>query len=131
MTIASAARRAAFALLAALPLFACESPTVAEEADRLTVSSVEVLVVPTTPVQVSASVKGYLRDGCEVLGATTQSRSGSTITVTIATDWDNRTERVCLQVISPVQQEVPLEGTFTSGTYVLRVNGVETTFRIE
>ena len=130
MTITSAARRAVLVLLA-LPLLACESPTAAEEADRLTVQTVDVRILESFPVQVTASVTGYLRDGCEMLGATTQTRSGNTITVTIATEWDNKTERVCIQVISQVQQDVPLEGAFPSGTYVLRVNGVEKTFRVD
>ena len=123
-----ALRRAVFALLA-LPLLACESPTAAREADRLTVESVEVRIMESLPVQVSASVRGYLRDGCETLGATTQSRSGSTITVAIATD--RETDRSCIQVISPVQQDVRLEGDFSAGTYLLRVNGLERTFRVD
>ena len=122
-------RRAALALVL-LPLLACESPTAAREADRLTVESVEVRILESFPVQVSASVSGYLRDGCETLGATTQSRSGNTITVTIATDRDT-SDRACIQVISRVQQDVRLEGAFPSGTYVLRVNGVERTFRVD
>jgi len=122
-------RRAALALVL-LPLLACESPTAAREADRLTVESVEVRILESFPVQVSASVSGYLRDGCETLGATTQSRSGNTITVTIATDRDT-SDRACIQVISRVQQDVRLEGAFPSGTYVLRVNGLERTFRVD
>jgi inhibitor of cysteine peptidase len=130
MTMVSTIRRAALAL-ALVPLLACEPPTAAEEADRLTVQSVDVRVMESFPVQVSASVTGYLRDGCEILGPTTQSREGNTITVTIATDWDNTTERVCIQVISPVHQDVRLEGAFPPGTYVLRVNGFERTFQVD
>lgn len=120
--------RAALAL-AALPLLACEPPTAATETDRLTVEKVEVRILESFPVQVSAAVSGYLRDGCESLGETTQSRSGNTITVTIATKRD--TERSCIQVISPVSQNVRLEGAFEAGTYVVRVNGVEQTFRVD
>lgn len=128
MTIVSLVRRAALALLA-VPLLACESPTAAREADRLTVESVEVRILESFPVQVSATVKGYLRDGCETLGATSQSRSGSILTVTIATDRES--DRPCIQVISPVEQTVRLEGVFGAGTYVLRVNNVERTFRVD
>jgi inhibitor of cysteine peptidase len=122
--------QAVFAL-AALPLLACEPPTAATEDDRLTVEKVDVRIMESFPVQVTASVTGYLRDSCEALGATTQSRSGNTITVTIATERDNTTERVCLHVISPVTQDVRLAGAFTTGTYVVRVNGVEQTFRVD
>jgi inhibitor of cysteine peptidase len=127
VTLASVARGAALAL--ALPLVACGLPTAATEADRLTVESVEVRIMESFPVQVSAAVKGYLRDGCETLGQTTQSRSGNTITVTIATARD--TARSCIQVISRVEQDVRLEGRFDSGTYVVRVNGLERTFRVD
>jgi inhibitor of cysteine peptidase len=131
VTIASVARRAALAL-AALPLLSCESPTLAQEQpDRLTVESVEIRILESFPVQVSASVTGYLRDGCERLGATTQSRSGNTITVTIATGREQGRGQSCIQVISPVQQEVRLEGAFTAGSYVVRVNGLERTFRVD
>ena len=97
----------------------------------MAVENVEVRIKESFPVQVSAAVTGYLRDGCEKLGATTQSRSGNVITVSIATERDKTTERVCIQVISPVEQDVPLEGTFLPGTYVVRVNGVERTFRVD
>lgn len=122
--------RGAVLALCGLPLLACgESLTAARETDRLTVESVDVRILESFPVQVSAAVTGYLRDGCETLGATTQSRSGNTITVTIATERD--TGKSCIQVISPVAQSVRLEGAFTSGTYVLRVNSLERTFRVD
>lgn len=123
--------RGAVLALCAAPLLACgESVTAAREADRLTVETVEIRVLESFPVQVSAAVTGYLRDGCESLGATTQARSGNTITVTIATE--REMDRSCIQVISPVAQNVRLEGEFVSGsTYVLRVNSVERTFRVD
>lgn len=131
MTMASVVRRVALAAVAALPLLACESPTAAEEADRLTIESVEVRVQESSPVQVTAAVKGHLRDSCELLGDTSQSRSGSTITVTITTTRDNERERPCLDVVTPIEQQVALEGAFPAGTYLVRVNGVERTFRVD
>lgn len=81
------------------------------------------------PVQVSAQVKGYLRDGCESLGGTTQSRSGNAITVTIATE--RQQGRSCIQVVAPVEANVRLDGTFVAGIYTVRVNGIEQTFRVD
>lgn len=122
--------RGAVLALCAVPLLACGNPvTAAKEADRLTVEDVQVRIMESFPVQVSAAVTGYLRDGCESLGATTQSRSGNTITVTIATERDSKSP--CIQVISPIAQDVRLDGPFTSGTYVVRVNGFERTFRVD
>lgn len=131
MMIASAARGLMFSLVA-LPLLACESPTsAAEEADRLIVDTVEVRVTDALPVQVRASVKGHLRDECEMVGDTTQSRSGYTITVTISTTRDNERERPCVQETLAVEKDVLLEGPFPPGAYVVRVNGVEQTFRVD
>jgi hypothetical protein len=132
MTIASTIRRATLALAAAAPLLACESPTLtAEEPDRLVVESVDVRVLESSPVQVRALVKGRLRDECEMVGETTQSRSDHTITVTIPTFRDNVSERPCVQEKDTVEQDVRLEGPFPPGTYVVRVNGVEQTFRVD
>jgi hypothetical protein len=133
MTTACTIRRAALALVASAPLLACGSVslTAAEEADRLVVESVEVRVLESSPVQVSAFVKGRLRDQCELVGETTQSRSGHTITVTIPTFHDNVSDRPCIQATDTVEQDVRLEGAFPSGTYVVRVNGVERTFRVD
>jgi inhibitor of cysteine peptidase len=123
--------RAAALACAALPLLSCGSaaPTAARETDRLTVESVQVRIMESFPVQVSAVVKGHLRDGCETLAGTTQSRSGNTVTVTIATD--REMGRACIQVLAPVEENVRLDGTFSSGTYLVRVNGIEQTFRVD
>jgi inhibitor of cysteine peptidase len=125
--------RAAALACAALPLIGCgagaESPTATRETDRLTVESVQVRIMESFPVQVSAQVKGYLRDGCESLAGTTQARSGNAITVTIATS--RAQGRACIQSIATVEENVRLDGTFVPGTYVVRVNGIEQTFRVD
>ena len=124
----------AAALALALPLVGCgagaESPTAARETDRLTVESVQVRIMESFPVQVSAQVKGYLRDGCESLAGTTQSRIRQhRFTVTIATA--RETGRACIQVLAPVEENVRLDGAFAAGIYVVRVNGIEQTFRVD
>lgn len=125
--------RAAAIACALLPLIGCgtgaESPTGTRETDRLTVESVQVRILESFPVQVSAQVKGYLRDGCESLGGTTQVRSGNTTTVTIATE--RAQGRACTQAIAPVEENIRLDGAFPAGTYVVRVNGIEQTFRVD
>ena len=125
-------RWAALALVAATPLLACGSASLtAEEQDRLIVESVDVRILESSPVQVSAHVEGRLRDECELVGETTQSRSENTITVTIPTFRDNLTERPCVQEKDTVEQDVRLEGAFPPGNYVVRVNGLERTFRVD
>lgn len=123
----------AAALALALPLVGCgagaEAPTATRETDRLTVESVRVRIMESFPVQVSAQVKGYLRDGCESLAGTTQARAGNAITVTIATE--RQTGRACIQVLAPVEENVRLDGAFAPGIYVVRVNGIEQTFRVD
>jgi inhibitor of cysteine peptidase len=121
----------AAALAVALPLAACGSvsPAATRETDRLAVESVQVRIMESFPVQVSAQVKGNLRDGCESLAGTTQSRTGNTVSVTIATE--RETSLVCTQALVPVEENVRLDGAFPAGTYVVRVNGVEQTFRVD
>lgn len=129
MRVQSFRRAAALAL--ALPLAGCGagSPAATRETDRLTVESVQVRIMESFPVQVSAQVRGHLRDGCESLAGTTQSRSGNTVSVTIATE--RETGLVCTQALVPVEENVRLDGAFPAGTYVVRVNGIEQTFRVD
>ena len=94
----------------------------------LQVNQVEVLVAESMPPQVSVRVQGVLEDGCARLGTINQQRTGATITVTITTQRSGAT--VCALVAQHVDQTTRLEGVFSPGEYIVRVNGVERTFRI-
>lgn len=106
---------------------ACASPSEATREGLLQVESVDVLVSLSFPPQVSAAVTGVVPTPCTAIGRVEQRREGNTITVTIATE---TREVVCIQIIARVTHTVRLEGSFPSGDYVLRVNGVERRFQI-
>jgi hypothetical protein len=94
----------------------------------LQVDRIDVQVLGSRPAQVRVRVQGMLLDGCTSLGPVSQWREGNAVTLTIATV--NSGAAVCTQVAQLVDTMVPLEGSFPSGAYRVRVNGVERTFRV-
>jgi hypothetical protein len=94
----------------------------------LSIEAVEVRVAESFPPQVFVQVRGTLPDGCTSLGAISQQRAGNTITIAIATVRSGA--EVCPMIAQAVDKTIRLDGTFASGEYIVRVNGVERTFRI-
>lgn len=115
-----------FALGLALCAWSCSSPTAPSRTSLLPVDEVEVLIAESQPPQVSVRVKGTVNP-CTVVGAISQSRQGNLITVTITT---RSTADVCIQLAVSVEENIRLDGSFPPGTYRVRVNGVERTFRV-
>lgn len=115
-----------------LPLDRGEPPVPEGEqiagSDSLMIERVEVQVLESFPVQVQAVVQGSAPDACTEIGEIRQARDGNTITVTI--EAVRPADAICAQVLEPFEQVVPLDGPFSPGTYVLRVNGVETSFTV-
>lgn len=103
------------------------APTAAVETRLLQVERVQVRVAESMPPQVTAEFRGILPDGCSSLGAISQERQGNTVVVTVTT---LRSGEVCTQVIQIVDQQVRLHGDFPSGSYAVRVNGMEAHFTI-
>ena len=93
----------------------------------LPISSVEVSLAMSQPVQVVAHVSGYLPNTCARAREPQVSRSGQTVMVRI--DIEQPAEAICGQVATPYRRDVPL-GTFTPGDYTLQVNATRTTFHV-
>jgi len=92
------------------------------------IDSVDVLQLESYPVQVRALVKGALPTPCHQLawdlsGPAAQGRI--TLDVYSTTDAD----AVCIQVLEPFEQSIDL-GSYTGGSFVLVVDGVEYPFTI-
>lgn len=124
-------RAQSFVVLASLSLgalhAACSSPTGSDVLVRpIEVDRVDVRVGQTFPALVSAHVQGLLGDGCASFHSLRQDRSANTITLTIL--GQRPREAVCIQIAQIYDADIPLEGQYASGRYVLRVNGVESTF---
>lgn len=94
-----------------------------------TITSVEVLVLESLPVQVQARVRGELGDGCSEPLPVEQTRTGSEITLEV--QYQRPRDAVCIQVVRELDELVVLEGPFPPGEYVLRANDLETRFRID
>ncbi len=123
---------AAGGLAAPLALSACgrSSPASGDLLiDPIQVESVEVLVQESDPPQASAHVRGLIGDGCSSLHSVEQERSGNTVVLTILRQ--RPANAICIQIARLYDDTVRLEGTFPPGRYVLRVNGVETSFATE
>ncbi len=93
------------------------------------IDDVEVRVEETSPPRAAAHVRGVIGDGCSELHSVKQERSGNTVTLTILRE--RPIDAVCTQMARLYDETIPLEGTFPTGRYVLRVNGTETPFATE
>jgi len=92
------------------------------------VDSVEVLLLESYPVQVRALVRGNLPTPCHSLGwESTDPDAAGRITLEIHSTSDPDT--VCAEVLEPFEEAIDV-GSFTSGSYVLVVAGVEYPFTI-
>lgn len=83
---------------------------------RLNVSS-------SYPVQVSATLKGYLPDPCHILRAVVGS-SNATSSINISVYSLVKAGTACITVLQPFTVTVPL-GSFTSGHYTVYVNSAK------
>lgn len=106
-----------------------EGEVIVGEAD---VDSVELLIMESFPVQVTAVVRGNLRDGCTAIGEIEQQvlEDERLIEVRIATE--RPAEAICTQALVPYEERVPLEVRgLPAGEYTVDVNGVTATFTLD
>lgn len=92
------------------------------------IDSVDVLLLESWPVQVRVAIRGSLPTPCHFLAWDLGEADGDgriVLSVFSTVDMD----QVCIQVLHPFQQTIDA-GSFTSGSYVLVVNGVEYPFTI-
>jgi hypothetical protein len=92
------------------------------------ISSVEVLVSESFPVQVGLVTQGELPNGCTYLNSPSQTRDGNTFYVNLST----RTEgEVCTEALVPYERNVSLNvDGLPAGTYSVVVNGEVYSFDI-
>jgi hypothetical protein len=113
----------------ALPLSACAAAPSDDDVQPIQIDSVEVQVGQARPAQVTAHVQGVLGDGCATLHSQEQKRSGDSVTITILRERPR--DAICTQLAKLYDEQIPLEGTFPPGDYVLHVNAFDTAFRVE
>jgi hypothetical protein len=94
--------------------------------EPITIESVDVLILESSPPQATARIKGVIGDGCSELHSEVQRRASDTVTITVLRQRPK--EAICTQIAKLYDQTIRLEGTFPPGRYTLRVNSVEKTF---
>ena len=115
----------------ALPLLtACDGSPASPDpvVGPILVDLLEVIVGAGAPPMVEAHVQGVVGDGCSVLHSVKQERSGSTVIITILRERPK--DAICTQQALLYDARIPLEGTFSSGAFLVRANGVERAFTI-
>lgn len=117
-------------VLAVLVGAGCASPTSPDVVvEPIQVDRVDVRILESSPPQAWAHVEGTLGDGCASFHSLHQERAGATVVVTILRQRPR--EAICTMIAKPYETDIRLEGLYPPGTYVLRVNGLEKTFRTE
>jgi hypothetical protein len=94
--------------------------------EPIQIDSVDVRILESSPPRAVAHVEGVVGDGCSELYSVNQTRSGNMATVTILRQRPK--DAVCTQIAKLYNADIPLEGTFPAGRYVLMVNSFEKVF---
>lgn len=84
------------------------------------IESVDVLVMESSPVQISLAVIGAQPDGCDFPVIVEQFRDGNTITVEIYRNVPINV--MCTMMLIPYRETIILEGGFEPGSYTFRIN---------
>ena len=92
----------------------------------IVIERVDVRVLETSPPQATAHVEGVIGDGCSELNSQRQVRDGNTVTITEL--GQRPPHAICTQIAKIYREDIPLEGVFPPGQYVLNVNAVARTF---
>jgi len=93
------------------------------------VDEIDILILESFPVQINVIARGNLPDPCTEISEVLQEREGNTFFATIKT---YRSPGLCIQVIAPFEEIIPLEVYgLPAGTYTVDVNGVQATFGLE
>jgi hypothetical protein len=74
-----------------------------------------------------AFLQGEIGDGCNSLQGINQQRTDSTFDISVTY---RRQGEICTMIMQLLNEWVPLNGTFATGTYVLRVNDRTLQFRL-
>ncbi len=89
------------------------------------VDNVDLLLLESFPVQVNATVRGNLPDGCTTLDQIIPTRNGNTFTVSITTL--RPADQVCTQALVPFEQTFALDvNGLPAGDYTVTVNTTAT-----
>ena len=94
------------------------------------VQTLEIKILETNPPQVNAIARGQLPNaGCTTISEIKQTREGNIFTVNVITKFDPQV--LCAQIFTPFEQVISLDvSLLLPGTYIVKVNGVESSFQL-
>ncbi len=98
------------------------SPPTGEEIflSPTTITSVDVIVMESFPMQVRLHVRGEQPDGCDFPVIVEQVREGNMVTVSIYREVPLAV--MCPMILLPYEDTISLDGNFEPGDYVFQVN---------
>ncbi len=97
-------------------------------AATLYISQIEVMIMESFPVQVSAIIRGDFSDGCSRLDSISAERQGSTFNITVV---GYREEDACTLALVPFEENVSLDvDGLPAGTYQIVADDVTTEFTL-
>ncbi len=88
------------------------------------IESVEPLILESYPMQLQLNVTGYQSNGCDYPVQVEQAMDGNNIIVRIFIEMPLAV--TCPAVIVPYDATIPIDGSFTGGSYTIIVNNVTT-----
>ena len=99
------------------------------EVGRAVVDSIDILLLESFPLQVHASLKGNLPDGCTKIGEVVQTYDSATRTFTLDVQTLRPKGMACTLAVVPYEKNVALEVYgLPKGTYTVNANGMTATF---
>ena len=94
------------------------------------IDNVDLLLLESFPLQMTAHITGNYPDGCTGLGTVTQERVENIITITVETT--RPADMMCTQALVPFAENVSVDiHGLLAGEYSVIVNGVEATFTLD
>jgi hypothetical protein len=96
------------------------------EVGPIRVVAIRVQVTTSHPTRVYTHVRGIVGDSCSVVMPPQQLREGNVVLVTLNRQHPKR--EICSKIAVVYDRNIELDGKFSPGNYVVKVNGVEKRF---
>ena len=94
------------------------------------IDTVDLLILESFPLQMTALLTGNYPDGCTALGEVKQGRVDNVITLTVETV--RPADMMCTQALVPFEENVAVDiYDLPAGEYTVSVNGVTATFTLD
>lgn len=94
------------------------------------IDTVDLLLLESFPLQMTAHITGNYQDGCTSLGEVKQERVDNLITLSVETV--RPVDMMCTQALVPFEENIPVDiYGLPAGEYTINVNGITATFTLD